>query len=120
MNIEKRILVVEHDPNFQKAVVRNLKTKRYKVFVAEDAEAALRILDNEHIHVAIIDIRLRDHSDPKDISGLELAKLIQPPVAKLILTGYPSHKTVRGSWKEAGAIDHVAKQDGPKALLGEC
>ena len=80
-------------------------------------QEALGFLDREHIHIAIIDIRLEDDGDPKDTSGLELAKLIQPPVAKIILTGYPSPEAVRESWKEAGAIDFVAKREGPEALL---
>jgi ActR/RegA family two-component response regulator len=117
MKVERRVLVIENDLDFQKAVARSLESKGYKVFVARDAATALRLLEREHIHVATIDIRLRQHSDPKDLSGLKLARSIQSPVAKIILTAYPSLATVKESWKEARAFDFVSKQEDPQALF---
>lgn len=118
MSIEGRLLIVENDPDLRKAIGRHLRTKGYKVFAVEGPGAALKLLNREHIHIAIIDIRLDEDSNVEDRSGLELAKRIQPPVLKLILTGYPGDYTIiRKSFKEAGAIDFVAKQEGPQALL---
>lgn len=117
MSIEKRILVVENDPDFRRAIVRRLRTKGYVVFGAEDMASAQRLLTQEHIHLAIVDVRLEDDRMPED-SGIRLAAQIKPPVIPLILTGYPKdYQITKRAFTEGGAVDFVAKQDGPEALL---
>ena len=117
MSIEKRILVVENDPDFRKSIVRRLRTKGYVVFAAGDMPSAQDLLAQEHIHLAIVDVRLEDDRIPED-SGIKLAAQIKPPVIPLILTGYPEdYQITKRAFIEGGAVDFVAKQEGPKALL---
>jgi hypothetical protein len=66
---------------------------------------------------------MKDDSDDKDTSGLSLArKEAYRPVPKIILTRYPSYEYVREALGPAieglpPAVDFLAKQEGPEAML---
>lgn len=59
----------------------------YIVLTARSAKEALRRCREEVVHVAIIDIRLVNGHDSTDLSGLLLAKQLDPSIAKIIQTG---------------------------------
>src|SRR5262245_48079331 len=65
-----------------------------KVFTPEDC---LRALREGLAHLAILDLRMRDDSDEKDISGLTVAKQSSPHIPKIILTAHPTWEMTRES-----------------------
>lgn len=90
---------------------------------ASSLSAAEMYLENKNIHLAIIDIRMKDDNDEKDISGLIFAqKNAYRAIPKIILTGFTSLTYVREVMRPSSvglpaAVDFVAKQDGPGVLV---
>ena len=113
--------------------VENLKAWPYEYYCAEaptgaeDAHKALledatQKAHAHRCHIALVDMRLRDDSDPSDISGLALVKQLAPTVS-IILSGYGDKKTVREALNPKNkvdvplrAYDFIGKEDGPEAL----
>lgn len=90
-----------------------------KVFTPEDCLQALR---EGQAHLAILDLRMRDDTDEKDISGLTLAKQSNPQIPKIILTAYPTWEMTRESLvlvehELPPAVGFVSKLEGVEALL---
>lgn len=92
-----RLLVVDNDENLLALLREELSLEGYLVYAANNPMQAKEILNSKRIHVAIIDIKLEDHSDPWDISGIELAKGMDPLIVKIILTAYPDIDTMKKS-----------------------
>lgn len=116
------ILFVDNDEEFLQTWREFLEQDGYQVFPAFDSVEAEVILDKRQIDLVILDIRLVNNDDKEDFSGLNLAKRIALAVPKIILTRFPTWIAVRealGSQLDglSPAIDFVAKQDGPQALL---
>lgn len=116
------ILFADNDPDFLKTRSEFLEQEGYLVVPAGDPTEARRKLESGGIDLAIIDIRLVDDDDDKDTSGLTLAEEIAHTVPKIILTGFPSYKYVREALRPRldglpAAVDFVAKEEGPEALL---
>ena len=81
-----RIVVVDDDANVREITAAFLRELGHKVLEAEDAPAALALLERE----AGIDLVVTDFAMPK-VSGLELAIQVQarrPEVPVLLMTGY--------------------------------
>ncbi len=116
------ILFADNNAAFLKIRSEFLENKGYKVIPAIDPEDAEKKLNDQSIDLAVVDIRLRDDDDEKDMSGITLAKEVARSVPKIILTGYPDVNYVREVLKPQIkgpdiAVDFVAKAEGPKALL---
>src|SRR5271157_6051781 len=92
----KKILLVDNDTDFLDTRAEKLSDEGYVVFKAASIEQAEQILEDAWVHVAIVDIRMRDESDGKDTSGLSLAKKeAYHSIPKIILTKYPSYDYVK-------------------------
>ena len=89
-----RVLVVENDPRQRADIVENFKALRYEYYWAEapigaeDAHKALledakQKAHTHRCHIALVDMRLRDDSDPSDISGLALVRKLADRVHTL-------------------------------------
>lgn len=122
-NLKNTILLADNDLDFLNTRAEFLEQKGYRVFKAFTLEMAQHLLDNENIHLAILDIRLVDDDDEKDVSGLKLAKTpAYRAIPKIILTGFPSAKAVLEALGPAvdglpPAVDFVAKEEGPEFLI---
>lgn len=117
-----RILFSDNDPDFLKSQKEFLEQEGYEVILAANPTEARRVLELGRVDLAIIDIRLVNDSDEKDISGLTLAKETASSVPKIILTGFPTYEAVREALGPAleglpPAVDFIAKQEGPEPLL---
>lgn len=118
-----RVLFADNVKHFLKARSEFLEAAGYEVLKADTLERAKQLLQDARVHLAILDIRMVDDDNERDVSGLILAK--EPdsrPVPKIILTGFPTYKAVRGALGPAldglpPAVDFVAKQEGPEKLL---
>ena len=121
--IESQVLFADNDPDFLNTRAEFLEAAGYHVIKALSLKVARQILSEAHIHLAILDIRLVDDDDEKDISGLTLAK--DPAfrqIPKIILTGFPSVKAVRDALGPAmdglpPAVDFIAKADGQDTMI---
>ena len=65
------ILIAEDDKNTRKWLQVVLENDGYTVFPAEDGEAALEILDKEHIDLAVLDVMM------PGVDGYELTKSLR-------------------------------------------
>jgi 6-phosphofructokinase 1 len=83
------ILVVENDRRVRDRLATLIELEDYVVYKAADPEEALQKLEEDLIHLAIVDIRLREEDDATDQSGLDLCAQMDPTVARLIITAYP-------------------------------
>lgn len=118
----QRILFADNHKSFHRQRVQFLEP-RYKVLKAYSVTEAEQYLRDEWVHVAILDIRLTDDNDERDISGLVLAK--NPAylsIPKIMQTSFPSYQQVREALGPAlqrlpPAVDFIAKAEGPDALL---
>jgi two-component system nitrogen regulation response regulator NtrX len=91
------ILVVDDLPDPRSTVQGILEDTGYVVRSAANKEEALRAITTEHIHVAILDVRL-DEWDEKNKDGLDLMHEINgidPTIVIIILTGYADVKMVQ-------------------------
>ncbi len=116
------ILFADNDLDFIRTRSEFLEQEGYLTVPAANLTEARRKLELGSIDLAIIDIRLNDDDDEKDISGLSLAREVARAVPKIILTGFPSYEYVRQALKPQltgwpVAIDFVTKQEGPEALV---
>ena len=117
-----KILFADDDPGFLKARAEFLGGKGYQVIPAATPVEARRILEQGQVDLAILDLRLTDDADEKDISGLVLAEGTAHSIPKIILTQYPTYEHLREALAPdlqdlPSAVDFVAKQEGPEALL---
>ena len=116
------LLFADNNQAFRTTRSEFLEQAGYKVLSASSPEQAIEILERHEIDVAILDIRLIDDDDDKDISGLTLAKEIERTLPKILLTDYPTVDKVREALKPQldglpVALDFVLKQDGPQVLI---
>src|SRR3989304_2752993 len=119
---KKKILFADDKIDFLNVRKEFLENAGYSVIPVNNPEQAEERLVQGGIDLAILDIRLVDDSDDKDTSGLDLAKRVARSVPKIILTQYPSWEAVREALGHdlnglPPAVDFVAKQEGPEAML---
>ena len=121
--MKKRVLFVDNDPDFLETRSESLAGTGLNLFKSTTFEQAEAFLSNHWVHLVIIDLRLRDEGDERDTSGLTLAKLdAYRSIPKIILTKFPNFESVREALGPVlnglpPAVDFVAKQEGPDALL---
>ncbi len=116
------ILFADNDKEFLETRCEFLEQEGFRIIPALDPAEAKRILDQGNIHLAILDLRLLNDDDEKDLSGLNLAKRSTPVIPKIILTRFATVEAVREALGPQldglpPAVDFVGKQEGPQALL---
>jgi CheY-like chemotaxis protein len=122
MKSKGRILVVDNNPKVLASVGDFLKANGYTVLTTNSPQQALKLAQEEIVHLAIIDVRLADDYDETDLSGLDLAAAMDPAIPKVMLTAYENPEPIiralgpdkRGT---ALAVDFVLKRLGPYILL---
>jgi CheY-like chemotaxis protein len=123
MKSKGRVLVVDNNPKLLASVGDFLRVNGYSVFTTNSPQQALKLTQEEIIHLAIIDVRLTDDYDETDLSGLDLAAVIDPVIPKIMLTAYENPEPIiRSLSPDKGgislAVDFVLKKLGPYILLG--
>lgn len=81
------ILVVEDDKNTRKLMEAILKRNNYQVFTAENGEAALELMDTQHIDLIILDImmpKMDGYTFAKELRDAGLIVPILMATAKLM------------------------------------
>lgn len=119
----KIILFADNDRDFLDTRAEFLEQTGYQVLKAYTLEDARQLLTTEYLHLAILDMRMENDTDDKDVSGLTLAK--DPAfrsVPKIILTNFPSYEAVRETLGPdieglPPAVGFVVKPEGAEALI---
>jgi PAS domain S-box-containing protein len=100
------VLAVEDNAPLRRMVVRQLHELGYRPLEAENAAAALAVLEREHVELLFSDVVM-----PGELSGLELARAAvrRWPGIKVVLTsGFPGTK-IAGSLGEAATARLLSK-----------
>ncbi|MCF7800933.1 MAG: sigma-54 dependent transcriptional regulator [Candidatus Marinimicrobia bacterium] len=99
------ILAVDDSPDALELLQRNLTSRGYHVFIAEDVQSALKILESTKIDLVLTDLKM------PGISGLDLIRHIRENYKNtevMMITGYA---TVEGAVEavKKGAEEYLAK-----------
>lgn len=87
MGERARILVVDDDESIRKVLASILEEKGFSVDTAQSGKEGIKKTQCEFYNVALIDIRLPDMDGTKVLASI---KETNPPMVKIIVTGYPS------------------------------
>lgn len=117
-----RILVVENENLVRESIVKNLHHWGYHAFCARGMgpgllQDALIQARQNRCHLALVDLRLLDDYDQREISGLELVKPLQP-TSTIILTASTDSRMSTNAL-QLGALGFVSKSEGPHMLREE-
>jgi two-component system KDP operon response regulator KdpE len=107
-----RVLVVDDEPQMARALVINLKARRYAVDVAADGAQALRLAAERHPDVVLLDLGLPDMDGVEVLRGLRAWTRV--PVIVLSARHSSDEKV---SALDAGADDYVTKPFGMDELM---
>jgi two-component system KDP operon response regulator KdpE len=107
-----RVLVVDDEPQIVRALVINLKARKYEVDAAPDGRTALELAASRHPDVVVLDLGLPDMDGVEVIKGLR--GWTRVPI--LVLSArHTSDEKVEAL--DAGADDYVTKPFGMDELL---
>jgi two-component system, NtrC family, response regulator AtoC len=102
---EKPTLLIVDDEKTTRDGLRTALEDRYDVYVAEDAKAAMELLEREHFDVMLTDFRLPNEDGMKLIARAK--SLSKPPIC-ILMTAYGSEELAVDAMKR-GADDYIAK-----------
>ncbi|MFG2193244.1 response regulator [Streptomyces sp. NPDC048639] len=107
-----RVLVVEDEPQIVRALVINLKARKYEVDAAPDGATALHLAAGRHPDVVLLDLGLPDMDGVEVIKGLR--GWTRVPILVLSARQTSDEKVEA---LDAGADDYVTKPFGMDELL---
>jgi two-component system KDP operon response regulator KdpE len=107
-----RVLVVDDEPQILRALVINLKARKYEVDTAPDGASALRLAADRHPDVIILDLGLPDMDGVEVINGIR--GWTRVPII-VLSARHTSDEKVEAL--DAGADDYVTKPFGMDELL---
>src|SRR5580700_6701889 len=102
---EKPMLLIVDDEKPTREGLRAALEERYDVYIAEDAHAAMELLEREHFAVLLTDFRLPNEDGMKLIARAK--SLPRPPIC-ILMTAYGSEELAVDAMKR-GADDYIAK-----------
>jgi two-component system response regulator AtoC len=102
---EKPTLLIVDDEKPTRDGLRAALEERYDVYVAEDAKAAMELLERENFEVMLTDFRLPNEDGMKLIARAK--SLSKPPIC-ILMTAYGSEELAVDAMKR-GADDYIAK-----------
>jgi DNA-binding NtrC family response regulator len=102
---EKPTLLIVDDEKTTREGLRAALEERYDVYIAEDAKAAMNLLESENFDVLLTDFRLPNEDGMKLIARAK--SLPKPPIC-ILMTAYGSEELAVDAMKR-GADDYIAK-----------
>lgn len=109
----EKILVLDDDAGLLTLMKARLEAAGYEVTLADKADDAINLVQQQVYHAAILDLKL-DGAD--GLSVMEKLMHIQPTLPAIILTAYATIPSAVEATKK-GAYDYLAKPFEAKALL---
>lgn len=106
------ILVVDDDKEIVKAVEIYLKNENYKIWKAYNGEEAIKIIENEDIHLVILDIMMPVKDGISTLEEIRKEKSIP-----IIMLSAKSEDVDKINGLNAGADDYVTKPFNPVELI---
>ncbi|MFP5262400.1 MAG: TRADD-N-associated membrane domain-containing protein [Blastocatellia bacterium] len=118
----KKILLADNDPKFLKERKEFLEGEGYQVYPAGTVAEARRLLEQGRVDLAVLDLRLENDNDERDLSGLTLARTVSPSIPKIIMTGFPTYQAVRDALGASAdglppVVEFIAKKEGTETFL---
>ncbi|MDB6028570.1 MAG: atoC [Verrucomicrobiales bacterium] len=101
----KSTLLIVDDEKPTREGLRTALEDQYDVYIAEDAQAAMNLLEGEHFDVMLTDFRLPNEDGMKLIARAK--SLPKPPIC-ILMTAYGSEELAVDAMKR-GADDYIAK-----------
>jgi DNA-binding NtrC family response regulator len=101
----KPTLLIVDDEKTTREGLRAALEERYDVYIAEDAQAAMELLESENFDVMLTDFRLPNEDGMKLIARAK--SLSHPPIC-ILMTAYGSEELAVNAMKQ-GADDYIAK-----------
>src|SRR5271167_1715120 len=98
-------LLIVDDEKTQREGLRSALEDHYDVYLAEDAKAAMDLLERDHFDVLLTDFRLPSEDGMKLI--MRAKSLSKPPIC-ILMTAYGSEELAVDAMKR-GADDYIAK-----------
>ncbi|HUZ05930.1 MAG TPA: sigma-54 dependent transcriptional regulator [Candidatus Paceibacterota bacterium] len=101
----KPTLLIVDDEKTTRDGLRAALEERYDIYIAEDAKAAMNLLESENFDVLLTDFRLPNEDGMKLIARAK--SLSKPPIC-ILMTAYGSEELAVDAMKR-GADDYIAK-----------
>lgn len=124
---QKRILVVENNPNLRKMMALMLSGAGYDVDMAEDLIGAARLTDDKTYHLAMVDLSLSKMTDPaqaedygnrEGVSLLERLRGKKEGTRTMVVSGNPETQVVANALLKSGADAFLSKKYAQQAEAG--
>lgn len=115
MAASKKILLVEDEPEFRKALRLRLESNGYEVIEAEDGAMGLDMARNQNPHLIILDVML-----PK-MDGYKVARLLKfdekHKNIPIVMMTARSQQTDRETGMSVGSDAYITKPYQPQEML---
>jgi two-component system response regulator MtrA len=111
--VTHRILIVDDEVTLRYFLRLNLEHHGYQVTEAADGKTALKLIEHNSFHVALIDLQLTD------MNGLDIMRYLRksaPTTSVIILTGYATVNSAIEALRH-GAHDYLTKPYKTEELL---
>ena len=117
-----RVLLADNDPDYRESLRLLLELEDYAVEEADSVAAAQEALDRSDPDLVLADLRLSEHENDRDFSGLLVAKAASArAIPCIVITQYDTVEATRRALRARGgeplAEDLVPKRDGPQAVI---
>lgn len=111
--VKKRVLIVDDEEDIRNLLRLTLEEEGFDVRVAFNGKEAIGKLKSESFEVLLTDIKM------PMMDGIELlkaARVLNPEIAAILITGFPSIETVREAHRSL-AFDYIVKPFDPNTVL---
>jgi len=113
--IEKRILVLEDEKNWQQFFTIMLQKEGRRISLVETVSQAKDNLRRQTFHVIVADLRL-NHLDSTNLDGLLFLKWLKTEYPgelshQIVLTAFPTVEATKDAFKECHVSDMIVKGD---------
>lgn len=116
------ILLADNDTEWLRQQQDAFVEAGFNVLTAGGPSEAEKVLESENVDAVVLDIRLENDDDDKDVSGLSLAEKTAPEVGKVITTRFSTDMTTGQSFKSrigtgSPFVRYVDKSEGIPAIV---
>lgn len=115
LNSQKRILLVDDEPDILEFMEYNLKKEGYLVFTAKNGVEALKVTKKEHPHLIILDIMMPELDGIETCRKLREGNEFKDVLIAFLTARNEDYSQIAGF--DVGADDYITKPIKPKLLL---